>query len=162
MDFDDFEYEFETTLDQEIDSVRSEYPAMFGFVEKRMPLKLPEIGKLLNVYNQVINKSIEIVEKFRKEILQMWDYGFDEYVKHRMEEDPDLEKDDVSEAGYWDDMEFLTNDYFENTADQDLVKSVQDAKQWEWRDEYEFGRKFKEYIENLHSINNDLVNSFQE
>lgn len=128
MDFDDFKNEFEEAFDQEIDSISSKYLAMFDLVEKKVPLKLPEIGKLLNVYNQAVNKSVKIVEKFRKEVLQMWDYGFDEYVKHRMEEDPDLEEDDVSEADYWADMEFLTDDYFENTADQDLVKSVQDAK----------------------------------
>jgi len=163
MDFDDFKDEFEESLDQEIDSIRSKYPAMFDLVEKKMPIKnIPEMEKLLNVYNQAVNKSIKIAEKFAKDVWDMWNYSFEDYVKDKMEDDPDLEKDDISDEWYMDDMQFRTDDYFEHTADQDLIKSVQDAKQWEWRDEYEFNRKFKKYVEDLYAINSNLIDSFQE
>jgi len=164
MDFDDFQYELETSLDEEIDSVRSEYSAMFDLVEKKMPpIKITvAISSLLSAYNKGINKSIKIVERFIKEINGMWDYSFEDYVKNTMERDPDLKKDDISDEWYMDDMQFMIDDYLEHTADQDLVQSIKDAKEWEWDNEYEFGRKFKKYIEDLYTINNNLQDGFQE
>jgi hypothetical protein len=107
-------------------------------------------GKEKLSQKQISDKANELcraaIEK-SLDLLKVWDWDYDDYVKDMEAEGEEPSEDDYSQL-----LQIYTDDFLEEEFDEDLKNAMQNARDYEWRDEYEFKRKLRSYLEDLEKL----------
>jgi hypothetical protein len=92
--------------------------------------------------------AFELAEKAildsMKGMLAVWSWDYDDYEKDAKEDDREPSEDDYAEL-----LQIYTDDFIDDGFDEDLKLAMEDAREFEWREEYDFKRKMNQYLKDL-------------
>lgn len=83
-------------------------------------------------------------------LLKVWDWDYDDYEKDAKADDRE-----PSESDYADLMQIYTDDFIDEEFDEDLKSAMERARDWEWRDEYDFKHKMNQYLKDLSAFEDE-------
>lgn len=83
-------------------------------------------------------------------LLKVWDWDYDDYEKDAKADDREPSEDDYSDL-----MQIYTDDFIDEEFDEDLKQAMEDARDWEWRDEYDFRHKMNKYLKDLSAFEDE-------
>jgi hypothetical protein len=138
-------------------SVADKYPVVASLVS----WKIEEVAKNKKKSEEQIQKeACELAQKAiinSMELLKVWDWTYDDYEK-----DMEAEGNEPSEDDYYELLRIYSDDFIDEEFDEDLKRAMEDARDFEWRDEYDFKRKMNQYLKDLDSYEEDYKEVVKE
>jgi hypothetical protein len=135
--------EIESRVDHEL---YDEYRVVHSLIhEKVYELKTPKGQVTVGIPQEAFDLAQEAVQKSMG-LLKVWEWDYDDYEKDAKADDREPSESDYAEL-----MQIYTDDFIDEEFDEDLKDAMNDAREWEWRDEYEFRRKMNQYLKDISS-----------